>query len=90
MSQCIRCYISGTVQGVFFRASTLEQAQMLGLSGHAKNMGDGRVEVVACGDDVCLEALKRWLQHGPRGAEVTDVDCNTYEPEEQPRGFTTN
>jgi len=67
MSQCVHCYISGKVQGVFFRASTLEQAQMLGLTGHAKNMGDGRVEVIACGDDVCIEALQRWLQHGPRG-----------------------
>ncbi|MDH5180392.1 MAG: acylphosphatase [Gammaproteobacteria bacterium] len=87
MTICVRCYISGTVQGVFFRASTLEQAQMLGLSGHAKNMGDGRVEVVACGDEVCIEALQRWLKRGPPNAKVTDVECTVIQPEEMPRGF---
>lgn len=88
MSVCIRCYIAGQVQGVFFRASTLEQAQMLGIVGHAKNMGDGRVEVLACGDELAIEALKRWLLHGPRGAMVTEVDCTVVEMNE-PRGFTT-
>lgn len=87
MSVCVRCYVSGQVQGVFFRASTLEQAQMLGIVGHAKNMGDGRVEVLACGDDLAIEALKRWLQRGPPNATVTDVECTEVEIEE-PRGFT--
>jgi len=88
MSVCVRCYISGQVQGVFFRASALEQAQMLGIVGHAKNMGDGRVEVLACGDELAIDAMKRWLQHGPRGATVTDVECMAVEVDE-PRGFTT-
>ena len=88
MSLCVRCYISGQVQGVFFRAKTLEQAQMLGLVGHAKNLGDGRVEVLACGDELSIEALKRWLQHGPPNAKVSDVDCSVVDVEE-PRGFTT-
>ena len=88
MSICVRCYISGKVQGVFFRASVLEQAQMLGLVGHAKNMGDGRVEVLACGDELAIEALKRWLAHGPAYAEVSEVDCSVVEVDE-PRGFTT-
>ena len=84
----MRCYISGRVQGVFYRASTLEQAQMLGIVGHAKNMGDGRVEVIACGDELALEALKRWLHRGPPYAKVTDVDCTEVQIEE-PRGFRT-
>ena len=88
MSKCIRCYISGQVQGVFFRSSTLEQAQMLSIVGHAKNMGDGRVEVLACGDELAVDVLKKWLQHGPPSAKVTDVDCTEVEVEE-PRGFTT-
>ena len=87
MSVCVRCYVSGQVQGVFFRASTLEQAQMLGIVGHAKNMGDGRVEVLACGDDLAIEALKRWLHHGPPNATVSDVECTEVEIDE-PRGFT--
>lgn len=88
MSVCVRCYISGQVQGVFFRASALEQAQMLGIVGHAKNMGSGMVEVLACGDELAIEAMKRWLQHGPRGATVTEVDCTVVQIDE-PRGFTT-
>ncbi len=88
MSVCVRCYISGQVQGVFFRDSALEQAQMLGIVGHAKNMGDGRLEVLACGDALAIEALKRWLQHGPPSAKVTEVDCSEVDVEE-PRGFTT-
>lgn len=88
MSVCVRCYISGQVQGVFFRASTLEQAKMLGIGGHARNIGGGRVEVLACGDELAIEALKRWLQHGPPSAKVSDVECGVVEIEE-PRGFTT-
>ena len=87
MSICLRCTISGQVQGVFFRASTLEQAQMLGLVGHVKNLADGRVEVLACGDELAIDALKRWLAHGPRYAEVTAVDCSIVDVEEPP-GFT--
>ncbi len=88
MSVCVRCYIAGQVQGVFFRSSVLEQAQMLGIVGHAKNMGDSRVEVLACGDELAIDALKRWLQHGPPSATVTEVNCVDVEIEE-PRGFTT-
>ena len=88
MTLCVRCTISGKVQGVFFRASTLEQAQMLGIVGHAKNLADGRVEVLACGDELAIEALKRWLQRGPAYAEVTHVDCAVVDID-QPRGFTT-
>ena len=88
MSVCVRCYIFGQVQGVFFRDSTLEQAQMLGITGHAKNIGNGCVEVIACGDELAIEALQRWLQHGPPSAKVTEVECTEVEVEE-PRGFTT-
>ncbi|MEO8802998.1 MAG: acylphosphatase, partial [Rudaea sp.] len=47
---CARFIISGRVQGVFFRASTREQAQRLKLGGYAKNSPDGTVEVLACGE----------------------------------------
>ncbi|MEQ5834333.1 acylphosphatase [Marinobacter sp. R17] len=72
--QCIRVRISGQVQGVFFRASTQEQAQAKGLSGYAKNLPDGRVEVVACGDGDALDRLVEWLHKGPERARVDHVD----------------
>ena len=57
-----RFLVGGKVQGVFFRASTREQALKLGLRGYAKNLPDGRVEVLAEGDERALNALERWLQ----------------------------
>jgi acylphosphatase len=69
-----RFIVSGRVQGVFFRASTREQAQRLGLSGHAKNLDDGSVEVVAAGDPEAIEALADWLRQGPPLARVDTVE----------------
>jgi acylphosphatase len=71
---CARFLVSGRVQGVFFRASTREQARALGLSGHAKNLDDGRVEVLACGEPQALDALERWLHAGPPSARVDGVE----------------
>lgn len=73
--RCLRCYVSGRVQGVFFRASTEEKAQELGLTGYARNLNDGRVEVYACGPGSQVDALKTWLQQGPSAADVTDMTC---------------
>jgi acylphosphatase len=72
--QCRRFLVSGRVQGVFFRASTRERAAALGLSGYARNLDDGRVEVLACGSRVSLDALEKWLWRGPARAEVKRVD----------------
>jgi len=63
---CAKFIICGRVQGVFFRASTRTEATRLGLDGYAKNLADGSVEVLACGDAAALDALHRWLQRGPR------------------------
>jgi acylphosphatase len=68
-----RFLVGGKVQGVFFRASTLEQALKLGLRGYAKNLADGRVEVLAEGDASALDALERWLHVGPPMAKVESV-----------------
>ena len=68
-----RFLVSGKVQGVFYRASAREQALALGLSGYAKNLPDGRVEVVASGSDAAIEALERWLWQGPTAARVDTV-----------------
>lgn len=70
---CCRFVVSGHVQGVWFRASTRDRAQRLQLAGHAVNLADGSVEVVACGSDTALQELAAWLQHGPQQARVDHV-----------------
>ena len=69
-----RFFIEGRVQGVFFRASTKHEAQQLGLRGYARNLHDGRVEVLAVGDAEMLERLAEWLTHGPTHAQVKRVE----------------
>ena len=64
---------SGRVQGVFYRASTRDQALALGLAGYAKNLPDGRVEVLATGTAAALDALERWMRQGPPAAKVDTV-----------------
>lgn len=73
---CIHCYVSGKVQGVWFRASTKDQAKRLHITGWARNLPDGRVEVLACGKKEKVAELYEWLKHGPQLAKVTDI---TYE-----------
>lgn len=83
-----RFLVSGRVQGVFYRASTREQAMALGLSGYAKNLPDGRVEVVASGEASAIDALERWLWRGPSAAKVTEVTReNCVAPDQD--GFRT-
>ncbi|MCD9028954.1 acylphosphatase [Luteimonas sp. BDR2-5] len=76
MTTVARFFVSGRVQGVFFRASTREHALRLGLAGHARNLADGRVEVVAAGDPHAIEALAAWLAEGPPLAVVAGVERN--------------
>lgn len=70
---CRRFVVLGRVQGVFYRASTEQTAQRLGLTGWVRNRADGSVELVACGDDVKLDALEKWLWQGPANARVEKV-----------------
>lgn len=79
MTICIRCLVSGRVQGVFFRASTRFEAEQLNIKGYAKNLTDGRVEVLACGEPEAVEKLRQWLAHGPDRAKVTGVSCEAID-----------
>ncbi|RZA31422.1 MAG: acylphosphatase [Lysobacteraceae bacterium] len=75
-----RFLVTGRVQGVFFRASTREQALRLELRGHARNLDDGRVEVVAAGEAAALDALEIWLRTGPPMARVDKVQRSDHAP----------
>jgi acylphosphatase len=87
-----RCYVTGRVQGVFYRASTRERAQQLRCRGYARNLADGRVEVLAVGESADVEALVKWLWQGPPAAHVQDVQCTDVDLgdlAEMPGGFGT-
>jgi acylphosphatase len=83
-----RFLVAGRVQGVFFRASTAQRARELGLVGVARNLDDGRVEVIASGDDEALAALHAWLHQGPPTARVDDVE-RVEIPAQDHAGFAT-
>jgi len=72
--------ISGRVQGVYYRASMLQRAQHLGLSGWVMNRPDGWVEAVAEGSRPKLEELIAWCHQGPEGARVAGVDAQWQSP----------
>ncbi len=73
MNLCRHYFVSGQVQGVFYRALTESTARRLGLTGWVRNLPDGRVELVACGEETRLLALERWLWQGPPQAHVEEV-----------------
>ncbi len=90
MSTVARRYVvSGRVQGVFFRASTRDAAVSLGLSGHALNRPDGRVEVVAVGDADAVGQLGDWLWKGSPLSRVEAVDAEDIEVPGDAAGFRT-
>lgn len=70
---CLHCYVEGQVQGVFYRDATKRKAKELGVTGYVKNLSDGRVEVMVCGEAEQVETLREWLWDGAPRAEVTDV-----------------
>ena len=71
---CKRALVSGRVQGVGFRDFTRRAARELGVHGHAINLPDGRVEVLACGDTTAVDALLTRVAEGPRWSTVDAVD----------------
>lgn len=72
--ECRHFRITGRVQGVFFRDSTRQAAQSLKITGYARNLADGSVEVLACGSANALDQLAEWLHSGPPGARVDRVE----------------
>ena len=77
----IRChvFVSGMVQGVFFRAFTKENAEKLGLTGFARNLSDGRVEAVIEGEEDKIKELLEILRKGPPGSSVSNIDVKWEE-----------
>ncbi len=81
--------MSGRVQGVSFRANTARQARGLAVTGYARNLPDGRVEVLACGTAEAVAALIEWLHRGPLLARVDEIEVTPAQIAQVPSDFTT-
>ena len=88
--KAVRCLVSGRVQGVWFRGNTQKVANRLGVTGHARNLEDGRVEVLACGEAEAVDQLVAWLHRGPALARVDGVDVAAADIADPPSAFTTD
>jgi len=80
--------ISGRVQGVWFRASTKQKAEQLGLTGWVRNTADGCVEAVFEGEEQFVKEMIDWCHHGPPHAEVENVEIKNQSPTNGFKGFT--
>jgi acylphosphatase len=69
-----RVLVSGRVQGVWFRESCRDEAQLAGVGGWVRNLGDGRVEVVVEGSPAAVDRVVAWCHQGPRRARVDRVE----------------
>lgn len=89
---CKKCVVAGRVQGVFYRATAARRAQELAIRGYARNLADGRVEVLACGEEEAVRTFVSWLWTGSSASKVTSVDAVDVPPDsvQVPPGFHTS
>lgn len=72
-ARCVHAFVSGTVQGVWFRRFTQQQANALAVTGWAKNLSDGRVEIMLAGSAAAIEQMLVVLEQGPPMAQVSQL-----------------
>lgn len=84
----VRAVVTGLVQGVYFRRFAANRARELGVSGYARNLPDGTVEVLAEGEAGRLQQLINHLHSGPPAAKVTDVVSSWSEHSGAYHGFS--
>lgn len=82
-----RVFVSGRVQGVYYRANTRDAARARDVDGWVRNLSDGRVEAVFEGDETAVEGMIEWCHTGSPAATVRDVDVSYEEPQAE-SGFT--
>lgn len=79
MKKAVQLKISGIVQGVFFRQSTMEKARELDICGWVRNCEDGSVEIEAEGEEDLLKVFIHWCHRGPQRAVVKNVEMKNIE-----------
>jgi len=82
------CWVSGRVQGVFYRGTAAARAREMGVAGYARNLPDGRVEVLAQGEPAQVEAFIQWLWIGSVASKVTAVEVRDAADTPARAGFT--
>jgi acylphosphatase len=89
---CKKCVVAGRVQGVFYRATAARRAQELAVRGYARNLADGKVEVLACGAEEAVQTFVKWLWTGSSASKVTAVDVTDVPPDsvQVSHGFHTS
>ncbi len=80
---CIHAFVTGRVQGVWFRQSTKEEAERQGLAGWVRNLSDGRVEALLQGEERAVRQVEAWLNQGPELATVAEVVSEEAEVSEE-------
>ncbi|MBA4502583.1 acylphosphatase [Marinobacterium marinum] len=84
---CVHALISGRVQGVWFRHFTREQAEAGAVTGWVRNLPDGRVEAMLCGDEKAVRHVEAWLSRGPELANVAEVVATDLDHDAELTGF---
>lgn len=79
MKRHYKVKVTGKVQGVFYRASTKQMADLLGAKGFVRNENDGSVYIEVEGEEDILVKFIQWCHHGPDRAEVSYVSVNEGE-----------
>ncbi len=82
------CWVSGRVHGVYYRGTAAARAREMGITGYARNLPDGRVEVLAQGAAAAVEAFVQWLWIGSAAAKVTAVEVRDQLAAQPREGFT--
>ncbi len=84
----VRIIVHGYVHGVLFRATTKQHAERLNITGWARNTSDGRVEIIAEGDEKALKELIAFYHNGPSRARVEKVTVSYSEPSREFSSFS--
>jgi acylphosphatase len=87
MKRRVKILVSGRVQGVYFRLFTQKKAKQLSINGHARNLPDGRVEIIAEAGNTAIQELIRWCRKGPITARVDDVEITDLPIDEELTSF---
>ncbi|MDX8412113.1 MAG: acylphosphatase [Mariprofundaceae bacterium] len=85
--RCLRIKVTGRVQGVGFRYYAKQEAERLGLTGWVRNLPNGDVEALICGNGEQLAAMQSWLSHGPSMARVETMHAESAEIQDTPTSF---
>ena len=88
MNSRVHVIISGRVQGVWFRATTKQKAEQLGLTGWVRNTTDRNVEAVFEGEENLIQEMLDWCRHGPSSAKVENVEVEKQIPSNGFDGFS--